>query len=405
MYDLLIIGGGASGFFCAIHFAEKNPGKKILILEAGKDVLSKVRISGGGRCNVTHACFDPKELVQYYPRGGKELLGSFIRFGPSETVEWFESHGIELKTEEDGRMFPLANTSEVIIKKFVGLCHQHHIEVQVQQRAISISRKDGSWVIQTRSDTYTTEQLFIGSGSDQRIWDLLAQLGHHIIQPVPSLFTFNIKDKGFNTLSGISVENASCDIVGTNFHAEGPLLITHWGVSGPAVLKLSAWAARYLFDCDYQFSIQINWLLMDSIDAEKELIQIRLQHQSKVVQSFAPFPIALRLWKYLCNHAGIDEQRNWNSLSIKDLRTLGQCLCKNQWKVESKTTFKQEFVTAGGIDLKEIDFKKFKSLKAENLYLAGEVLNIDALTGGFNFQAAWTGAYLAAEAIALQNNK
>jgi predicted Rossmann fold flavoprotein len=396
-YDIIIVGGGAAGFFTAITLAEDHPKLRIAILERGKEVLTKVRISGGGRCNVTHACFDPKELVKYYPRGEKELRGPFHTFATGDTIDWFEKHGVELKTEEDGRMFPVSDSSQTIIDCFLDAVKKCKIDVLTAQSVQSVFRSGNTWKIDTQHEQYAAEKLVFASGSNPKIWELLGQFGHTIVSPLPSLFTFNIKDARIKELPGVSAR-VSVEVDGTKLHSQGPLLITHWGMSGPAILKLSAWGARILGEKNYRFSISINWLDTIATDeAETELRGLKTRQPKKTVSGKSPFEIPNRLWDSLVLAAGITAELKWADLNKTQLSQLSQQLTKARFSVNGKSTFKEEFVTAGGIDLREVNFKTMESKLQPNLYFAGEILNIDAITGGFNFQNAWTGAYILAK--------
>ena len=398
-YDLIIVGGGAAGFFTAINLAEKNPKLKIAILERGKEVLSKVRISGGGRCNVTHACFEPNELVKFYPRGEKELRGPFHQFGAGDTIEWFERHGVALKIEEDGRMFPESNSSQTIIDCFLQATQKLNIAVLTGQSVQSIYKKDTFWKIETPTEQYLTEKLVMATGSNPKIWEMLQQFGHAVVSPVPSLFTFNIKDARIKELPGVAAQ-VTVKIKDTKLTSTGPLLITHWGMSGPAILKLSAWGARTLFDKNYQFTIFVNWLNeVDTEDAEKLLKEIKQEHAKKAVSKKSPFEFPNRLWESIVLAAGIENETKWADLTKTQLLNLSTQLTQATFQVNGKSTFKDEFVTAGGIDLKEINFKTMQSKLHENLYFAGEIVNIDAITGGFNFQNAWTSGFILANAV------
>jgi predicted Rossmann fold flavoprotein len=403
-YDLIIVGGGAAGFFTAINAAEQNPALKILILERGKDVLEKVRISGGGRCNVTHACFIPKELSKFYPRGERELLGPFHTFCSGDTVEWFEKRGVELKIEDDNRMFPTSDSSETIIECFARLVKKYKIEVKTSTRVDNIfppTEKYPNWKITTQNTDYQSIKLMIAAGSNPSMWQILTKLGHTIVSPVSSLFTFNIKDERIKDLLGISVEKVMAEIPQLRQKAEGPMLITHWGLSGPAILRLSAWSARELHALKYSFTLKINWLYLEKFDNVKEELDIlKIRLSKKDVQTYCPFGLPLRLWKRLCEAAKIKENQKWADINKTHIKDLVQQLISCEFQVNGKSTFKEEFVTAGGVDLKEIDFKRFESKIHPNLYIVGECLDIDAITGGFNFQAAWTGGFLAAKAIA-----
>lgn len=398
-FDILIVGGGAAGFFTAINIVEKNASLKVAILERGSEVLNKVRISGGGRCNVTHACFEPNELVKFYPRGEKELRGPFHQFCSGDTVEWFEKHGVELKIEDDGRMFPVSNSSQTIIDCFIHATKKLGITVLTNQSVQSIFKKDALWKVETQSKTYLSEKLILATGSNPKVWEMLQNFGHAVVSPVPSLFTFNIKDSRIVALPGVSAL-VSVKVIDTKLESSGPLLITHWGMSGPAILKLSAWGARILFDKKYQFSIAINWLNdIDSDDAEKILKELKLEHAKKAVSKKSPLELTNRLWESLVMASGIDAETKWADLSKNQIQNLSNQLTNSIFNVNGKSTFKEEFVTAGGIDLKEINFKNMESKLHDNLYFAGEIVNIDAVTGGFNFQNAWTSGFIVANSI------
>ena len=398
-FDILIVGGGAAGFFSAINIVERNPKLKVAILERGKEVLSKVRVSGGGRCNVTHACFEPNELVKFYPRGEKELRGPFHQFCSGDTIEWFEKHGVELKIEDDGRMFPVSNSSQTIIDCFLNASNQLGITILTGQSVQSIFKKENYWKIDTQSESFLAEKLILATGSNPKIWDLLHTFGHAIVTPVPSLFTFNIKDYRIKELPGIATQ-ATVKVKDTKLESTGPLLITHWGMSGPAILKLSAWGARILHDKNYQFTIEVNWLNeIESEEAEMLLKELKQEHAKKTVAKKSPFELQNRLWESLVLASGISNETKWADLSKIQLQNLANQLTKGLFQVNGKSTFKEEFVTAGGIDLKEINFKTMESKLHPNLYFAGEIVNIDAITGGFNFQNAWTSGFIVANAI------
>ena len=398
-FDIIIVGGGAAGFFTAINIVEKNPKLKVAILERGNEVLSKVRISGGGRCNVTHACFEPNELVKFYPRGEKELRGPFHQFCSGDTVEWFSNHGVELKIEEDGRMFPVSNSSQTIIDCFLQATQKLGITVLTGQSVQSIFKKDNFWKIETQNKNYIAEKLILATGSNPKIWEMLQTFGHAIVNPVPSLFTFNIKDARIKELPGVSAM-VSIKVKDTKLASTGPLLITHWGMSGPAILKLSAWGARILAEKNYQFTISVNWLNdIEADDAEKILKNLKQEHAKKAVSKKSPFDFPNRLWESLVLASSISEETKWADLSKIQLQNLVHQLTNSSFQVNGKSTFKEEFVTAGGIDLKEINFKTMESKLHENLFFAGEIINIDAVTGGFNFQNAWTSGYILANSL------
>ncbi|MDR6846795.1 NAD(P)/FAD-dependent oxidoreductase [Flavobacterium granuli] len=398
-FDILVVGGGAAGFFTAINIVEKNSKTKVAILERGSEVLGKVRVSGGGRCNVTHACFEPNELVKFYPRGEKELRGAFHQFCSGDTIEWFEKHGVELKIEEDGRMFPVSNSSQTIIDCFVKATQKLGISVLTGQSVQSIFKKDNLWKVETQHENYIAEKLVLATGSNPKIWEMLQQKGHAIVSPVPSLFTFNIKDPRIKELPGVAAQ-VTVKVKDTKLVSTGPLLITHWGMSGPAILKLSAWGARILFEKNYQFTINVNWLNdVDAEDAEKSLKTLKQEHAKKAVSKKSPFDFPNRLWESLVLASNIEAETKWADLSKTQLQNLVNQLTNSTFQVNGKSTFKEEFVTAGGIDLKEINFKTMESKLHENLYFAGEIVNIDAITGGFNFQNAWTGGFIVANAM------
>lgn len=401
MKKVVIIGGGAAGYFTAINAKELNPELDITILEKGKEVLQKVKISGGGRCNVTHACFEPKELTKFYPRGEKELLGPFHKFMTGDTFEWFENRGVPLKIEADNRVFPEANTSQAIIDCFQNAVDNLGITVLKNHGVNSIYQQGKKWIINTKNQDFEADFSVAAAGSSKKVWDLCKTLDHTIIEPVPSLFTFNIKDKRIIDLGGISVPNAEVTLVGTNLENSGPLLITHWGLSGPAILKLSAFGARILADKNYQYNVLVNWLGQDTNSVLEELQGLKKSQAKKQIILKSPFSdIPRRLWERLVTASEIKNNLNWADISNKQLQNLANELTKGLFNANGRTTFKEEFVTAGGVDLKEINFKRFESKKHQNLFFVGEVLNIDAVTGGFNFQNAWTGGFICANAIA-----
>ncbi len=398
-YDIVIVGGGAAGFFTAINTVEKNPKLKVAILERGKEVLSKVRVSGGGRCNVTHACFVPNDLVKFYPRGEKELRGPFHQFCSGDTIEWFEKHGVELKIEDDGRMFPVSDSSQTIIDCFMSATKKLGIDILTGQSVQSIYKGADYWKVETNHESFSCQKLIMTTGSNPKIWEMLTEMGHTVIPPVPSLFTFNIKDKRIKDLMGVSAL-ATVKVKNSKLEASGPLLITHWGMSGPGILRLSAWGAIELFTKNYQFAIEVNWLHDLTLEeTENKLKELKLEHSKKAVSKKSPFDFPNRLWESLVLASEINEDTKWADLNKKQLQNLANQLSKGEFQVNGKSTFKEEFVTAGGIDLKEINFKTMESKMHENLYFAGEIVNIDAITGGFNFQNAWTCGFIIAEAI------
>jgi len=399
--DVIIVGGGAAGFFTAITAKELNPSLSVTILEKGKEVLQKVKISGGGRCNVTHACFVPKDLTEFYPRGRKELLGPFHQFMTGDTMEWFDSRGVTLKIEKDNRVFPQSNSSQSIIDCFQSLVAKYDIEVLKNHRVNSVKKVNEVWEITSTKGVFECDKLVVTAGSSKRVWDLVSSLGHKVIEPVPSLFTFNIKDSRLTYLLGVSVPHATVKIVGTKLESSGPLLITHWGLSGPAVLKLSAFGARKLAEKNYEYEVEVNWLSKPLGQVVQELHKIKKANTKKQIALRSPFePISKRLWERLVTVVGVEPTIKWADLSNKNLEEIAGQLSKAVFKASGKSTFKDEFVTAGGIALKEINFKRFESKLHENLFFAGEVLNIDAVTGGFNFQNAWTGGYIIGNVLA-----
>jgi predicted Rossmann fold flavoprotein len=401
--SIIIIGGGAAGFFAAIRAAECNPDAQVIILEKSKDVLGKVKVSGGGRCNLTHACFVPRELSKFYPRGEKELLGPFNRFASGDTIEWFEKRGVKTKIEADGRMFPVSDDSQTIVDCLWAAARKAGVSVYTNTSLKAIHAPNASnpnWVIETAQQKLFAQQVMIASGSSPSIWQILAQLGHTIVEPVPSLFTFNIKDPRLTDLLGISVPLAEVKVEGSKLSSTGPLLITHWGMSGPAILKLSAWGARELAAMQYKFAIRINWIMAKLEDTRQDLEDLKQEDGRKMVSANTQFGLPIRLWKRLVGATGIRDDKRWADLNKKEIQTLAEELTQGRFQVNGKSTFKEEFVTAGGVDLKEVDFKTFGSKLFPGLFFAGEVLNIDAITGGFNFQAAWTGGWIAGEAMA-----
>ena len=398
---VIIIGGGAAGFFAAITISETNPNLEVTILEKGNKVLQKVKVSGGGRCNITHACFTPSELVEFYPRGKKELMGPFHQFMTGDTMEWFENHGVPLKIEEDNRIFPESNSSQSIIDCLTENAKNAGVILQLNQNVESITKTNSQFIIKTNSQEFNADKLLIASGSNPKIWDLISKLDHKIIDPVPSLFTFNINDNRIKDIPGISVPNATVSLIDSKFESNGPLLITHWGLSGPAVLKLSAFGAIFLAEKNYQYGVKVNWLSKPMNTVLHKLKILKRENPKKQIIVKSVFKdIPKRLWEKLVLASEIKQEQRWADVSNKQLENLANQLTNSIFKAYGKTTFKEEFVTAGGVDLKEINFKRFESKLHENLFFAGEVLNIDAVTGGFNFQNTWTGGYIAGKAIA-----
>ena len=393
-----IIGGGAAGFFSALSVKEHHPNSKVTIFEKSNKLLSKVKVSGGGRCNVTNACFSPSQLSKSYPRGGKHLKKAFYVFQTKDTVEWFSRRGVELKAEEDGRMFPTTDNSQTIIDCFLKEASQKNIKILEQSPVRKIVPEKEGYTLHLEGTSEHFNKVIIATGGSPKMsgfyW--LQQLGHSISPPLPSLFTFNIPNDQVKILMGLVVENATVRIQGTKLSHSGPVLITHWGMSGPAILKLSAWGARELAENNYNFNIQINWLSIKSDEDANEIINKELPNiRKKKIMNACPFELPNRMWKFLLEKVGINPDSVWLELSKKNRNKLLNILLNDIYEVKGKTTFKEEFVTCGGIKLSDISFTSMESRVCKNLYFAGEVLDIDGITGGFNFQGAWTTGYIA----------
>ncbi len=401
---VIVIGGGAAGFFGAIACAEAHPHTQVTLLEASRQLLTKVKISGGGRCNVTHHCFDPATLSQYYPRGSKALRGPFTRFQPQDTIQWFKAHDVALKTEADGRMFPTTDDSGTIVDCLIQSAKAAGVAIHTGTHITQVSRDQGGFTVQLKGgQTLHCDRLLLATGSNPQGYQLAHSLGHHIEAPVPSLFTFNVNDPRLHDLAGVAASEVRLRLktaTGEQFEQTGPLLITHWGFSGPAVLKLSAWGARALHESKYQATLTINWLPNSKPDTlRQQLLGVKAQLPRRTVASNCPFPIPRRLWERWVQHLGIPETTRWAELPNKTINQLMQELTQGTYTVKGKGVFKEEFVTCGGVSLKEVDFKTMESRCCPGLYFAGEVLDIDGVTGGFNFQSAWTTAWLAGQAI------
>jgi predicted Rossmann fold flavoprotein len=402
-WDIVIAGGGPAGFFAAIRCAELNTRLRVLILERSRQTLGKVLISGGGRCNVTHACFEPARLVTYYPRGAAELRGAFTRFQAADTVNWFEEHGVKLKTEPDGRMFPITDSSETIADclresaKRLGVTVRTGLSLQGAEKA-----PDGGFqlMVQRQADVFhlQAKKLLIATGSDSRTREIVKSLGHSIEEPVPSLFTFNVKDRRIEGLAGISIESVTLKM--DSILQSGPMLITHWGLSGPAVLRVSAWGARILHEKKYRAQLTVNWLGDYTFDKALEVLRRHKEWHANARKKVGAEPaftqLPLRLWKQL---TGSTAEKNWADVSKTELRNLAAELTRGEFLIEGKGQFKEEFVTCGGVKRNEVDFKTMQSRRMDGLFFAGEVLDIDGLTGGFNFQSAWTTGWLAGNAL------
>ncbi len=395
MKKVIIIGGGASGFFTAANIDTKL--YDVTILEQNSDVLQKVKISGGGRCNVSHACFDPRELVQFYPRGNKELLSVFTKFQPGDTMNWYEEHGVALKIEDDNRIFPESNSSQSIIDCLVNECRKKNVKILTKQTVTDILPQENGYKIHTTDQNYFADYVVFSTGSSPKAFKILEKLGHQIIAPVPSLFTFNIKNEILKDLMGTSFQYVNIEIPKLNLEESGSLLITHWGLSGPAVLKLSAWGARELAALKYQFEIIVNFIGTASEDALEIFRNFKENEPKKSIGQAKIFDITNRFWNRILLVSGIDTAKQLANINNKEMQKIIENLCCCRMNVTGKSTFKEEFVTAGGVDLKEMDFKTMKSKKLPNFYISGEVLNIDAVTGGFNFQACWSEGWLIAQ--------
>ncbi|MDE3144878.1 MAG: NAD(P)/FAD-dependent oxidoreductase [Bacteroidota bacterium] len=401
---LIVIGGGAAGFFCAVNAARMNPSLKVTIVEKSNKVLSKVKVSGGGRCNVTHACFEINELIKKYPRGQNFLKRSFHWFNIKDTVEWFEERNVKLKTESDGRMFPETNSSQTIIDCLLKEANKYNVELLLNCEVKEIKNENNLFKLLTPdSRLLTSDFLCIACGgypkSSQMEW--LQKTGHSFETPVPSLFTFNIPNNKITELMGVSIENATVKIVGTKSQEQAPLLITHWGMSGPAVLKLSAWGARSLAEKKYHFEITVNWLgNRNENELRNEWLFFRDQFAAQKIGNKNPFTLPNRLWLHLLRESFIDEGLRWAELTSKQQNKLIQTLTAQAFQVKGKTTFKEEFVTCGGIKLTEIDANTMQSKIVPHLFFAGEIMDVDGITGGFNFQNAWTSGWIAAKTIA-----
>lgn len=410
--NVIVIGGGAAGFFGAIACAEANPQLKVTLIEAGNKPLAKVRISGGGRCNVTHRCFEPARLVANYPRGGKALRGAFSRFQPQDTVQWYESRGVKLKTEADGRMFPITDSSETIINCLMRAADRAGVELRTGVGVKTVKQyqddyQQNYFQVELKNErVMKCDRLLIATGSNPLGYRWAKNLGHKIEPAVPSLFTFNVRDSRLQGLAGVSVSNAQVKLgTGKNkLEQTGALLITHWGVSGPAILKLSAWGARSLFDFKYNSSLQINWLPESNQEELNQLLtSLKQTNPQKKIVNYCPVELPKRLWQSLIKYVEINPNKVWSEISKKELNKLVAEIVQGQYEIKGKGVFKDEFVTCGGVSLKEVNFKTMESKKCPGLYFAGEILDIDGVTGGFNFQSAWTTSWLAGQAIAFSN--
>ena len=398
---IVIIGAGAAGLFSAIHNKLNWPRATVIILEKSSNILAKVKISGGGRCNVTHACFDPKQLIEHYPRGKKELLGCFYKFQPQDTMNWFESEGVQLKIESDNRVFPRSNSSQTIIDCLLEKAKKLNIIIETKMAIKSVTKQQQQFIIQIKNDTnITCNKLILATGSNPLGHNIAKHLGHSIIEPIPSLFTIKINDHNLTSLHGLSVKYTACSLNAFKKQTQyGPLLITHWGLSGPAIIKLSAIHAHYLHENHYKAPLSINWLSqLTPRDIQLYLHNTRQSAPKKQLQTHCPFStIPLRLWQYLLRKTPLTPTQTWSTLTPHHLQLLTQTLTQTKLTISGKGVFKEEFVTCGGVALNEINFSTMESKCCENLHIIGECLNIDGLTGGFNFQNAWTTAFLSAK--------
>ena len=399
------MGGGAAGFFCAVNAARLNPGLEVIILEKSNKLLSKVKVSGGGRCNVTHACYSIAEMIKKYPRGSSFLKKAFHHFFTNDTIAWFKERGVVLKTEADGRMFPVTDSSQTIIDCLMREANKYGIEIRMNKEVKGIYTDAGKWNLLMKDDAVLpADFICIASGGYPKIlqYDWLKRSDHNIEEPVPSLFTFNMPNNTIIALMGVAVENATVKIVGSKLSESGPLLITHWGMSGPAILKLSAWGARELAKNNYHFSILVNWVPYYNENSLRDKIQkVRFELAAQKIVKRNPLALPNRLWEYLLIQSGINVELRWADLPAREQNKLIKNLCAQEHTVKGKTTFKEEFVTAGGVDLSEIDFNTMQSKKQTGLFFAGEIINVDGITGGYNFQNAWTTGWIAAKAISL----
>lgn len=401
---LIVIGGGAAGFFCAVNAARMNPHLKVTLVEKTSKVLSKVKVSGGGRCNVTHACFEITELIKRYPRGSNFLKKAFHHFDTTDCITWFEERGVKLETEADGRMFPVTDNSQTVINCLLGEANKHGVELMLNAEVKTIVRTGIAFDIALSGNrNLRADFVCIACGGYPKaaMFDWLSATGHTIEAPVPSLFTFNMPGNAITQLMGVAVEHAHVKIAGSKLTAEGPLLITHWGMSGPAILKLSAFGARELAEKNYHFSIVVNWVPQYNDQILREQWQsIRNKHAAQKVSNRNPFNLPNRLWLYLLSISGVNEETRWSDLPSKEQNKLITNLVAQPFEVKGKTTFKEEFVTCGGIKLGEIDVNTMQSKLVPHLHFAGEIMDVDGITGGFNFQHAWTSGWIAAKAIA-----
>ncbi|MEQ9467264.1 MAG: NAD(P)/FAD-dependent oxidoreductase [Ekhidna sp.] len=397
---IIIIGGGAAGFFTAINIAEKHPNYQVTILEKTGKLLQKVKVSGGGRCNVTNARTQPSELVKFYPRGNKKLHPLFKQFSTEDMVAWLNARGVSTKAEDDLRMFPTTDSSQTIIDCFLDQARKFGVEIKLNQVVKELKQSGNKWIIQTADESLEADKVVVATGASPATWSMLQKVGLDITEIVPSLFTFNIKDNRIKDLQGISFEHATVKVTGTKLVEQGPLLITHWGLSGPAILKLSSWGAYELNELGYKFDILVNFPgELSPDDARVHLLKYREANPKRKVINYPLFDLPKRFWERMLAYCEVSEQTPYGELSKKQLNKLVEELCQGRYAVDGKSTFKEEFVTAGGVSLSEVDLSRFEARRFPGLYLAGEVLDIDALTGGFNFQACWSAGWVISESV------
>lgn len=393
-----IIGGGAAGFFASFSVKKHHKNSQVTLFEKSNKLLSKLKVSGGGRCNVTHHCLQSSQLSKFYPRGESFLKKSFSQFQVQDTINWFQKRNVELKTEDDNRMFPTSDNSQTIIDSFLKEAQDHHIKILTEARVSSICKTEDGFQLEVNKEFKLFQKVIIATGGSPKIkgFDWLSAFNLPIVDPVPSLFTFNMPKESIKELMGVVIENTSLRIQSTKLEYKGPVLITHWGMSGPAILKLSAWGARYLHEKNYQFTLQVNWLSIKNEEQVKLLLDHKLLSiEKKKIKNTNPFSLPSRIWNFLVRKIGVDDDKVWKEISKKDRNKIVNVLLNDTYNVSGKTTFKEEFVTCGGVNLEEINPNTMSSYKHKNLYFAGEVLDIDGITGGFNFQAAWTTGFIA----------
>ncbi len=400
---LIVIGGGAAGFFCAVNAARLNPSLRVIILEKTTKLLSKVKVSGGGRCNVTHQCASVSELVRHYPRGQNFLKKAFAHFATPDTIRWFEERRVPLKTEADGRMFPVTDSSQTIIDCLLDEANKNRVQIYTSWDVREVTRHFNSFeIVSSGNQKLAADYVCIATGGYPKIeqFSWIETLGHSIEEPVPSLFTFNLPKNPITELMGVSVPQATARVAATKLTETAPLLVTHWGMSGPAVLRLSAWGARLLSDKQYTFTALVNWTGNVTETTVRDTLQnVRLQSPTQKLTNTNPFRLPQRLWEFLLQKAGVTENQRWADLPAKEQNRLIKLLTNDEYPVKGKTTFKEEFVTCGGVKLMDIDPTTMESRLVPNLFFAGEAMDVDGITGGFNFQHAWTSGWLAAQAI------